>query len=166
MAGSNAGYMRKADQTDLGAILAIEEDVHSAPWSEDQFLWEFENQRSRFLLLDTAEKQASSSVLGYVVFRLLNSHCQILNIAVAKPYQHQGWGQRLVQAVREEASRAGCEKVVLEVRRKNTAALKLYEQMGFSTTHLHSNYYSNGDDAYFMELQIASESNENNWKAP
>jgi ribosomal-protein-alanine N-acetyltransferase len=45
---------------------------------------------------------------------------------------------------------------MLEVRRSNLAAQKLYESMGFAVTGIRKGYYSDdGEDAFLMALDLA-----------
>jgi ribosomal-protein-alanine N-acetyltransferase len=46
-------------------------------------------------------------------------------------------------------------RVMLEVRKSNLAAQKLYEAFGFSTTGVRKGYYSDdGEDALAMTMEI------------
>jgi ribosomal-protein-alanine N-acetyltransferase len=42
--------------------------------------------------------------------------------------------------------RTGATRATLEVRRSNTAALGLYEKLGFKVTAVRARYYSNPDE--------------------
>jgi [ribosomal protein S18]-alanine N-acetyltransferase len=54
-----------------------------------------------------------------------------------------------------EARRQSIVRVLLEVRKSNLPAQKLYEAMGFSTTGIRKGYYSdNGEDALAMTLEL------------
>jgi ribosomal-protein-alanine N-acetyltransferase len=44
---------------------------------------------------------------------------------------------------------------MLEVRKGNTAAVNLYQKQGFSISAVRRGFYSDGEDAYFMELSLA-----------
>jgi ribosomal-protein-alanine N-acetyltransferase len=56
-----------------------------------------------------------------------------------------------------EAKRQSDLRVLLEVRRSNLAAQKLYESIGFVTTTIRKGYYSdNGEDALAMSLELTA----------
>ena len=52
----------------------------------------------------------------------------------------------------EKMRETGVDEVSLEVEYSNTAALKLYANLGFFRTKLLGKYYLNGSDAYRMRL--------------
>ncbi len=45
-----------------------------------------------------------------------------------------------------EAARAGATRATLEVRRSNTAALRLYERLGFHVAAVRPRYYSKPEE--------------------
>ncbi len=53
-------------------------------------------------------------------------------IAVAAPHRGRGWGRRLLERLLEEADQLGVREVQLTVGLANTAAVHLYESLGFS----------------------------------
>lgn len=58
----------------------------------------------------------------------------LIAMYVAPRARGQRVGERLVQAVLDEARRRGLQRVVLRVTSNNSAAMSLYERMGFSHT--------------------------------
>lgn len=50
----------------------------------------------------------------------------------------------------EKARSGGCEYMSLEVRESNTAAIKLYEKLGFVTVNVSKGYYSDNENAIVM----------------
>jgi len=52
-------------------------------------------------------------------------------MAVEPSYQGAGIGRRLLQAVIEEARRAGAHRLYLETNHVLTPAIRLYESLGF-----------------------------------
>ena len=49
-----------------------------------------------------------------------------------------------------KARSGGCEYMSLEVRESNTAAIKLYEKLGFVTVNVSKGYYSDNENAIIM----------------
>jgi ribosomal-protein-alanine N-acetyltransferase len=45
-------------------------------------------------------------------------------------------------------------RILLEVRASNTAALSLYDSLGFTRFNVRPRYYSDGEDAIEMQLLI------------
>ena len=63
------------------------------------------------------------------------------NMAVAKPWQRQGIGRRLLSAGLLWCRAHASETVFLEVRESNRAAIALYERAGFSSVGNRPGYY-------------------------
>ena len=59
-------------------------------------------------------------------------HTGRLGMGLLAPYRGQGIGRRLAEAAIEAARGAGMERIELEVLASNTAAVKLYERLGFA----------------------------------
>jgi ribosomal protein S18 acetylase RimI-like enzyme len=55
---------------------------------------------------------------------------------VREQYRGRGYGRRLIQAAIERASSRGCGRIQLEANQNNTIAVKLYESLGFESSHL------------------------------
>lgn len=63
-------------------------------------------------------------------------------------------GSQLAKLAIEEMVRGGCEEVVLEAMVSNTAALRLYQALGFIRDKRLQRYYLNGSDAYRLKLLL------------
>lgn len=57
---------------------------------------------------------------------------EIRRIYVLAPFQNQGLGRRLMDAVISHARHGGCRRLLLGVYSRNTRALAFYERMGFA----------------------------------
>jgi ribosomal-protein-alanine N-acetyltransferase len=93
-------------------------------------------------------------VVGYLLAWHVADELHILQVATAKPVRRQGIGARLVDAAMAYASREGVRLVLLEVRRSNIAAIALYRRAGFAVDRLRKGYYSNGEDALEMAVEL------------
>jgi ribosomal-protein-alanine N-acetyltransferase len=65
----------------------------------------------------------------------------------------QKLGERLLRRLMGELWAAGAQRLVLEVRPDNAAAIRLYERVGFTPRVLLSNFYAPGLDARRMVLE-------------
>ncbi|HLK15476.1 MAG TPA: GNAT family N-acetyltransferase, partial [Fimbriimonadaceae bacterium] len=73
--------------------------------------------------------------------------------AVDEGMRRQGIGRALIIDLLLEAKEAGMLCATLEVRASNTAAVSLYERLGFVTTARRKRYYpDNKEDALVMWL--------------
>jgi ribosomal-protein-alanine N-acetyltransferase len=80
----------------------------------------------------------------------------ILNISVDPDEQGHGIGRKMMENAIDYA-RGRAETVFLEVRPSNTAAITLYERLGFNEIGIRRGYYpaENGrEDAIMLALQL------------
>ena len=92
-----------------------------------------------------------NNVLGFIHIENHFEITDVINIAVDKNYQGKGIGKKLLQYVIDNTE---AEKIMLEVKENNIAAIKLYESMGFKQIHVRPNYYEGNIDALIMERSI------------
>lgn len=147
--------LRSATEDDLAQILAIEREVYPLPWSESGFRAEFDKPYSQFLVM--TDDETDSVVAGYIVCWCILGDCQILNVAVGLPYRGLGLAKQMLGKVIALAARNGTQKVFLEVRTSNAAAIKLYQSLNFLITRTQKGFYSNGEDAYIMTINKLDE---------
>ncbi|HAT8968028.1 TPA: ribosomal-protein-alanine N-acetyltransferase, partial [Legionella pneumophila subsp. pneumophila] len=119
---------------------SIETNVHIAPWSKDILRdCVLVGYDCRVLEINNGD---SSILAGYIISRISNNSCHILNLCIAKPLQSKGLGRKLLQTVLYSLSKyTQTESVILEVRPSNSAALHLYETMGFEKVEIKKDYY-------------------------
>jgi ribosomal-protein-alanine N-acetyltransferase len=55
--------------------------------------------------------------------------------------RRQGVGERLMSSVENIARQSHCQRIILEVRPSNVAAIKLYEKLGFALIGKRKQYY-------------------------
>ena len=79
---------------------------------------------------------------------------QILDIATAPHARRCGAARALLSALREYGNAQGFRCAVLEVRATNSAALALYQGVGFHTARRRAMYYADGEDALELVLQL------------
>ncbi|MDP6727062.1 MAG: ribosomal protein S18-alanine N-acetyltransferase [Candidatus Marinimicrobia bacterium] len=140
--------IRCADLNDVDAITAIEKRVFRHPWSKNQIVQELEQENGKKVFAEFEEKMISYIMISYIMIRVVNNEAQILNIAVDLPYQHRGYGKKLLQYTLSEL---GTETdVFLEVRESNLPAIKLYSEFNFEEIGVREHYYSDGEDAIIM----------------
>ena len=78
----------------------------------------------------------------------------IAMLAVNKAFRKKGLGGLLVKKGINAMVSSGVDEVYLEAEYVNTAALALYEKLGFSRDEKLGRYYLNGSDAYRLKLRI------------
>ena len=143
---------RPAAESDIPTLVGIEARGHLAPWSAEHFQKEFEKPFSEILVL--SDDDTDERIAGFIVFWILGEDCQILDVVVDLPYRGMGYARQLLAHVVKKALRAECSRVMLEVRRSNGPAIALYQGQKFSISHVRKEFYSNGEDAFVMELDL------------
>ena len=139
--------IRRMTEADLPAVLELENKLFPAsPWPERQFLYELNgNPYAAIYLIEQ-----DSVIAGYVDLWIMFEQAEIADIGVAAEYQNKGLGSRLMKYVINEAIKAGCENLTLEVRVSNAPAIALYEKYGFINVAVRKHYYENGENANLM----------------
>lgn len=88
-------------------------------------------------------------VLGFlhILFNLDTS--EILNLVVKEAKRKQGIATLLIDGFLSEPN-LNYERIILEVRVSNIAAIKLYQKFNFAVINTREKYYGN-EDAFIME---------------
>lgn len=137
-----------ASERDLDAVLHIEGESFSSPWTRDMYLAELKNVGVSFCYL--ARDEAGQAV-GFCSFWRIVDELHINNLAVLPDYRRRGIASTLLMHVLREGVRLGARSVTLEVRRSNDDARRLYERFGFAASGVRRGYYTNpAEDALVM----------------
>lgn len=149
----------RGDATHLAACAALEAASFGAPWTMEMLREELG--RASLLLvarelhalpIPGAESVAADDVVAYALLRVVPPDAEILRLAVNPRSRRQGAGAELVTAAIAELRRHGCERLWLEVRSDNDAALGLYRRLGFELVATRRRYYDDGTDARLLRL--------------
>lgn len=95
-------------------------------------------------------------LLAYISFYAVASEMEVLNLAVLPGLRRMGAATRLLSVALHAGRKMGIEKVGLEVRESNLAAIGLYSRFGFETHGRRKNYYANGETALVMLLDLTA----------
>jgi ribosomal-protein-alanine N-acetyltransferase len=126
--------------SDLDAVLAIEAESFTSPWTREMYLAELENVGVSFCYL---ARDDSGDIIGFCSFWRVLDELHVNNLAVAPPYRRRGIGTGLLTHVLNEGAKLGAHRATLEVRRSNDVARHLYERLGFATAGVRRAYYTN-----------------------
>jgi len=133
---------------DIGIVAAIECAIHRFPWTPGNF----SDALDSGYVCKVAE--LDGNMVGYAVMMPALDEVELLNVSIAAEYQGRGLGSNLLQRMMELARGISMQRMFLEVRPSNVAALALYSKHGFREIGLRRDYYSAGDereDAIVME---------------
>jgi ribosomal protein S18 acetylase RimI-like enzyme len=144
--------VRAAVPADLDAIVALEERC---------FRFDRMSRRSwrRHLGSATARCFVSLDVgpLDGALLMLLRRDTRtwrMYSLAVDPSRRRAGIGRRLVEAMHAAALAAGADRVRLEVRTDNAAALAFYQDLGYVTFGSITGFYEDGASAFRMERPL------------
>lgn len=126
-------------ESDLGGVLAIEQNAFTVPWSRSAFLQELSHGDAVSLLI--RQSSQGSEILAYICFRITVGEMHIMRIAVAAAHRKQGLARRLLGKALEIARANGADAAFLETGAGNLAAVRLYEGYGFSVVGRRKGYY-------------------------
>lgn len=136
---------------DVEAVLAVEYDTFSMPWTEAAFYSELIT--NRFATYVVVE--ADGVIIGYCGVWVIVNEAQITNIALLPSYRGQKIGEALMRTGMQVARMHGARKMSLEVRVSNEPAQSMYRKLGFQPSGLLKNYYTNDhEDALVMEAGL------------
>lgn len=94
---------------------------------------------------------------GLVVFAPEFDDGSIYNIVVATAARRRGYGLLLLDAAIDALLASGARRCLLEVRKSNTGARRLYASRGFHVDGTRRNYYPlppGREDAILMSLDL------------
>lgn len=135
----------------LPAVMEIEQRAYQWPWTEGMFRDSLNSGYLCHVLVDAGQ------LLGYTVIYVAVGECHILNICVEPECHGRGLGRMLLRHALECAIDHGAAQSFLEVRPSNTAAIRLYESMGFVQVGRRKEYYPAGEqreDALVYQLDL------------
>jgi ribosomal-protein-alanine N-acetyltransferase len=143
--------LRPMQTADLDAIEVIEPQIYSHPWTRGNFSDSLNAGYSCWVYED------GGAIFGYAVLMTVLDEAHLLNISIAKSHQGQSLGRKLLEHMMQIARNHGAENIFLEVRPSNTAAVRLYESMGFNEMAIRRNYYPaivGREDAILMGMSL------------
>jgi len=139
----------------LDAVLAIEVQAYTFPWTRGNFIDSLAaGYLARALVADDGE------LIGYFVAMPGHEEMHLLNVTVAAHHQGQGHARRLLAELYALSAGFGATALWLEVRESNARARALYEREGFSEAGRRRDYYpapaGRREDAILMTRLLAT----------
>ena len=128
-----------AADADLDAVAALESESFTNPWPRATLVWELENSdvTRAYVLRDDA-----GTVVAFCVCWVIFDELHINTLAVAPAARRQGMATAILRHAIAEAAASGATRATLEVRASNTAALGLYQRLGFHVAATRRGYYA------------------------
>jgi len=143
---------------DLDEVLAIEQRVHIAPWTQVQFMDSLNAGHWAYTLRVLGAEDAPDTLVGYCVMMTGVDEISLLNIAIDPIHQRQGWAKKMLLVMEDQALAKNFQKIFLEVRTSNTPAIRLYQRMNYQQVGIRKAYYpmheGQRDDALVMMKEL------------
>jgi len=143
--------IRTMIETDVLSVVAIERASYQFPWSEGIFR---DCLRVGYVCRVAC---VGDEVVGYGVMSVGAGEAHILNLCVNGHFRCRGVGRRMLEYLVERARAAGMGEAFLEVRPSNTAAIRLYQSIGFEQVGIRRGYYQaigGREDASVLKLAL------------
>lgn len=141
--------VRKAKQSDLAALLLLEQLSFPDPWSEAGMKEELTLPRAHYFVAEEDGK-----VVGFAGFWHMLTEAEIMKVCVHPDFRRHGAASALLCEVYKCAKALGAEDVILEVRAGNAPARALYEKEGFCAYNVRKNYYQQKEDAVLYRRSL------------
>jgi len=157
MAGEDSGpgvQFRQMTIEDIPAVVGIEQEAFTAPWSPEAFMNELRhNHFARYTVMEF-----EGSIIGYGGMWTIMDEAHVTNVAVRSAYRGRGFGELLLRELQQKALTYGSTAMTLEVRVSNEIAQNLYRKLGFKPSGLRPKYYTdNQEDALIMWADLSGE---------
>lgn len=149
--------MRAMIQADVDAVLAIEQGVQAYPWTRGNFVDALDN-----AYICRVDETEDGEIRGYAILMPAVDEAELLTIGVAWAHQRKGLGRAILSEMLSIARTKHLQRVFLEVRSDNVAAIALYRSAGFIEIGVRRGYYRNengSQDAVTMACDLMGEFN-------
>jgi ribosomal-protein-alanine N-acetyltransferase len=149
-----ACYFSWGVAADAAALARLDAVGSPHPWSEAQFAKTLASERERVLVARPARLD-ETPLVAFCAFLVVADELHIHDVAVHPAWRRLGLARRLIETALRLGIKGGATQAFLEVRASNTAALGLYESLGFTRIDTRRDYYeSPREDAVVMTLAL------------
>ena len=128
---------------DLDGIQEVDRLSFPSPWTRAMYEEELRHAGTAFIIV---LRTGAAPLAGYCSYRLVAGELQVNNVAVRPEHRRSGFGRALVEYALEHGRAAGALTALLEVRRSNLAAQRLYLSLGFAQVGERLRYYSHPEE--------------------
>jgi ribosomal-protein-alanine N-acetyltransferase len=157
--------LRGFKKDDLNNVITINQKCLPENYSNFFFIDLYKRFPETFFV---AEKDGE--LIGYIICRIeggsnslrfhpfnVRKKGHIISVAVVSSHRKKGVGYALIKSSLEAMKQYyNVKECYLEVRESNTLAINLYKKSGFEIGKIMRGYYSDGENAFFMSIKLAS----------
>ena len=117
----------------------LEKDIFgSDAWSEDDFKESMCCDYAYYLVAKDGD-----DVIGCAGLRNMCGDADITNVFVREEYRRRGIAEEMLRKLMTDSKDIGARNITLEVRSSYTAAIRLYEKLGFRSEGVRPGFYDN-----------------------
>jgi ribosomal-protein-alanine N-acetyltransferase len=99
-------------------------------------------------------REPGAGIVAFVIAWRIADELHVLQLGTRTDRRRRGIARALMQHVIADGRRLGIRHAFLEARRSNVAALAFYRSLGFSAGRVRKSYYSDGEDAVELMLEL------------
>ncbi len=143
--------LRPMTEADLTEVARIEAAAYAFPWTLGIFRDCLRAGYHGWVLA------RPGAIYGYGMLSIAAGEAHLLNLCIDPIRQGEGHGRRLLARMLDLARWHRAERIFLEVRPSNVAAIALYHDAGFNEIGRRPNYYParvGREDALVMALEL------------
>lgn len=104
-------------------------------------------------LCDAVTREANGKIIAYAIGRTAADEGEIFRVGVLPEYRRGHIALEMLNLLHERMKTRGAARVFLEVRSRNTPAIRLYEGLGYKKIAVRRNYYGD-DDALVYQKEL------------
>ena len=137
--------------TILEQLSNLDLELSDQPWSQSMWSNELSTGLAFVSICFRGKK-----LVGFALWKLepFGESVDLLKILIGNDFRRQGLGGELFESGVRFLKPFGLKKVLLDVSVHNNGALCFYKLLNFSILVERKAYYSNGDNAFLMELNL------------
>lgn len=129
--------IKRIERKEIHGVAELEKLCFCCPWSEESLALLLGESAVGFCAVDEAGK-----VLAYGGMMCVLDEGEITNIATHPDARRMGLGRAIVSALLDYGASHGLVSFSLEVRESNSAAIALYEGLGFEAVGIRKSFYT------------------------
>lgn len=150
---ASAFRLRPARLSDLDALLALENTSFTSDLLNRRRMRHWIGADNGIFVVAVDKSGALvGSALAFT--RADSDSVRAYSLAIAGTARGQGLGARLFRELEKRSRKAGFTRMHLEVAHGNTAAIGLYEKLGYAKVRSIPAFYEDGKDAWRMEKAL------------
>lgn len=144
-------HIEPAETRDAKDLARIHAQSFYRGWPTTDFVSFLEDRNTPAYIACDAKRR----IAGFALIRTVADEAELLTIAVEPRWRGRGVGRALMDAVFADLMLSPARRMFLEVDEQNSAAIRLYEKLGFATVSSRKGYYPRPDGSAATALVMA-----------